>query len=369
VLVFRKRLLPYSETFIADQGRFLPTWQASFAGLYRQDSGLQLLGDAERLILQDMVPSSFWARFALRSGLRVDNAWSNALETCSPRLVHAHFVNDGLDALRLQRNLQCPVVTTLHGHDITKPQPRPWQGRGSRSLFAGCDRIIAVSNFIAGHALRKGCPENKLVQHYIGIDLEKFSMAKNETAEPSVLFVGRLADKKGVTYLLDALARLKNTVPGVYLTVVGSGGLLPRLHQQAEEQELDVRFAGRKTPAEVRQLLSTHWVFAAPSITADNGDAEGLGMVFLEAQAMHTPVLSFRSGGVVEAVADGETGLLCAEKDVPALADNLQTLLNSKQLRATMGAAGRSRVERNFDIRQQCGKLEAIYNSVVSGKG
>jgi glycosyltransferase involved in cell wall biosynthesis len=223
-----------------------------------------------------------------------------------------------------------------------------------------------VSDFIAGHALRKGCPEHKLVQHYIGIDLEKFSMDKRETDTPSLLFVGRLAEKKGLTYLLQALAQLKPTIPEIYLTVVGSGSLRDSLEQQAAELQLDVRFVGRQSPETIRQLLASHWLFTAPSITADNGDAEGLGMVFLEAQAMQTPVVSFRSGGVVEAVADGETGLLCDEKDVDTLADNIRTLVNNQQQRAAMGRAGLERVRRHFDIRRQCGKLEAIYNSVIN---
>lgn len=84
-------------------------------------------------------------------------------------------------------------------------------------------------------------------------------------------------------------------------------------------------------------------------------------MVFLEAQALQTPVVSFRSGGLVEAVEEGITALLSEEKDVAGLAENIAALLENSNLRHHMGKAGRERVEKYFDLRKQCAKLESIY--------
>jgi glycosyltransferase involved in cell wall biosynthesis len=112
---------------------------------------------------------------------------------------------------------------------------------------------------------------------------------------------------------------------------------------------------------EIRQQLARCWLFVAPSITAASGDMEGLGMVFLEAQALQTPVVSFRSGGLVEAVEEGTTALLSEEKDVAGLTENIAQLLENATLRHNMGAEGRKRVEENFDVRKQCAKLESIY--------
>ncbi|MDH3760537.1 MAG: glycosyltransferase [Gammaproteobacteria bacterium] len=224
------------------------------------------------------------------------------------------------------------------------------------------DKVIAVSDFIAEQALARGCPEQKLVQHYIGIDMEKFSQPKNESAEPSLLFVGRLVEKKGCTYLLQAMEQLKSRFPELKLTVVGDGGLKSSLQQEAVSRKLDVDFTGTASASEIRQQLASCWLFVAPSITAESGDAEGLGMVFLEAQALQTPVVSFRSGGLVEAVVEGETALLSEEKDVAGLAQNIAQLLENSSLRHNMGKAGRKRVEQLFDVRKQCAKLESIYS-------
>jgi glycosyltransferase involved in cell wall biosynthesis len=218
-----------------------------------------------------------------------------------------------------------------------------------------------VSDFIAQQALLRGCPESKLLQHYIGIDLERFSQPKNETDYPSLLFVGRLVEKKGCTYLLQAMEQLKIRFPELRLTVLGEGELKLPLQQEAKSRGLNVEFTGTATAAEIRQQLARCWLFVAPSITAENGDMEGLGMVFLESQALQTPVVSFRSGGLVEAVEEGKTALLSDEKDVAGLADNIAQLLENRTLRHNMGSEGRKRVETSFDVRKQCAKLESIY--------
>jgi glycosyltransferase involved in cell wall biosynthesis len=217
------------------------------------------------------------------------------------------------------------------------------------------------SRLIAGQALARGCPEQKLVQHYIGIDLEKFTQPKNESDEPSLLFVGRLVEKKGCTYLLQAMEQLKPKFPELRLTIIGDGDLKSALQQEVSARQLNVDFAGTASASEIREQLASSWLFVAPSITAVNGDTEGLGMVFLEAQALRTPVVSFRSGGLVEAVDEGETALLSDEKDVTGLARNIEHLLENSTLRHNMGQKGRARVEQHFDVRLQCAKLESIY--------
>lgn len=362
VAIFRKRLLSYSETFIADQGQMLPTYRTLYCGYRRDESGLHMIDASTRLLLEDYSSIPGLSKFLLRRGLGGARAWLRAIESCSPSLIHAHFFNDGLDALKIGQQLGLPTVTTLHGHDITKHENAA--GSIARRFFDRVDRIIAVSEFISAQALARGCPEDKLIQHYIGIDLAKFHQEKKESASPSLLFVGRLVEKKGCTYLLQAMEKLRPKFPGLELTIVGDGGLENSLRQEAASRRLNVDFAGTTGADEIRARLARCWLFVAPSITAANGDAEGLGMVFLEAQALQTPVVSFRSGGVVEAVADGSTGLLCDEKDVDTLARNIATLLEDSTLRHKMGRQGRARVERKFDLRKQCASLEQIYDQL-----
>ena len=364
VAIFRKRLLSYSETFIADQGQLLPNYRPVYCGFQIENSGIALIEKSTRILQEENSFLSSLDKVMFRFGISSSRKWLDKIKDQHPNLIHAHFFNDGLDAVRIGDLLEIPIITTVHGHDITKHENAVAQSATNRRFFERVDRIIAVSEFMAEQALARGCPERKLVQHYIGIDLEKFTQEKNETETPSLLFVGRLVEKKGCTYLLQAMEQLKTRFPELRLTIVGEGDLKSTLQQEANSRQINVEFAGTATPAEIREQLSRSWLFVAPSITAESGDAEGLGMVFLEAQALQTPVVSFRSGGLVEAVEEGVTALLCEEKDVVGLTDNIASLLENSSLRHNMGLAGRRRVEQKFDVRKQCAKLESIYDSL-----
>jgi glycosyltransferase involved in cell wall biosynthesis len=106
-------------------------------------------------------------------------------------------------------------------------------------------------------------------------------------------------------------------------------------------------------------------VFCTPSVTAASGDAEGFGLVFAEAQSMGLPVVSFRSGGVVEAVADGETVLLVNERDENALAEAILRLLGDAGMWNAFSKAGRHRVRTLFDLNTQTMQLEQLYASAI----
>jgi len=365
VAIFRKRLLPYSETFIADQGQCLPTYSPIFCGYEKEQSGLGLIQQSPKALLCDYSTMPNLAKFLFRQGFSAAPKWLNTIREFEPALIHAHFLKDGIEAMHIGRKIDRPVVTTLHGHDITKAGKTEKSRKSLRQFFDRVDRVIAVSDYIANEALSRGCPEDKLIQHYIGIDLQRFSHPKKESATPGLLFVGRLVEKKGCEYLLKAMAILQKSFPDLKLTIAGEGGLKPALQEEAQSLPINVEFIGSQSPTQVRDLLAQCWVFVAPSITANNGDSEGLGMVFLEAQALETPVVSYRSGGLVEAVEEGKTALLCEEKDVNALADNIATLVADEQLRRSMGAAGRKRVEEQFNVHRQCAALEKIYNDML----
>jgi colanic acid/amylovoran biosynthesis glycosyltransferase len=102
-----------------------------------------------------------------------------------------------------------------------------------------------------------------------------------------------------------------------------------------------------------------------PSVTAPNGDQEGLGMVLLEAAATGRPVVGTAHGGIPEAVVDGTTGYLVPEHDVTALADRLVALLRDPQLGERLGKAGRDMVVERFNLHRQTEKLESLYRSLL----
>src|SRR2546423_93233 len=149
------------------------------------------------------------------------------------------------------------------------------------------------------------------------------------------------------------------------LVVGGDGPLRQELEELAKKTLRKCRFLGWQTRENVREWMNRARVFCVPSVRAATGDGEGFGMVFAEAQAMGLPVASFSSGGVPEAVLDGQTGLLAAEGDWRSLASNILALLNNDNLWRNMSEAGQKRVRELFDLKKQTAKLEQAYRTVL----
>jgi len=226
--------------------------------------------------------------------------------------------------------------------------------------------FLAVSQFIKGKMLEQGFSRHKIIVHYTGVDTDFFCFDGAVKREPIVLFTGRLVEKKGCEYLIHAMARVQASMPNAELVVIGDGCLRPGLETLAREKLTRFRFMGMQTPETVRQWMNRAKVFSVPSVVADSGDAEGFGMVFAEAQAMGCPVVSFSSGGIPEAVAHEETGLLAKERDTEALSNYILRLLGNEAVWRQMSEAGRNRVCTLFDLKRQTKQLECIYDRVTS---
>ena len=368
-LVFRKRMLPYSETFIAAQGNGLLTWKSVFVGATEDQSGLHLLRGAQTCLLTQHV--SRWlhplvTRLFKRFGI-IPRQWLMALQFHLPSLIHVHFGPDALFlGIPLSKALGLPLVVTFHGFDVMIDAPNSRYQKNRRKLFDHATKVIAVSDFIAAELVRQGCPLEKITRHYIGIDLDLFRPLEENFVRKDIVFVGRLTEKKGCEYLIHAMFLLANRGCRPRLHIIGDGGLRQKLEKQARPLGGQIVFHGRQEPEAVREMVGRAAVFCVPSVTGRNGDTEGLPMVNLEAMALRTPVVSTFHAGIPEAVCHEQTGLLVPEADPQALALALERCLNDKELAESFGANGMDRVQKYFDIRKQCQDLEAIYESVIA---
>lgn len=276
--------------------------------------------------------------------------------------MHAHFGFSARVPVRIAQELGIPLVITYHGADITVERTA-WMDRVDRErAFAHAGRIVAVSEFIAGRLRAAGAPAEKIVVHYIGVDTERFRPpATSARDEHAILFVGRLVTKKGLVHLLRAMPAIQAAVPGASLVVAGDGPLRQRL--EAVAHGLNVRFLGVQSPSQVAELMQRCAVLCAPFVVTPSGNAEGLGLTTVEAQASGLPVVASASGGSAEAIDDGRTGFVVpATPD--ALADRLITLLRDQELRRAMGVAARAHVLARFDLKKQSRVLEGIYDEV-----
>jgi glycosyltransferase involved in cell wall biosynthesis len=154
-------------------------------------------------------------------------------------------------------------------------------------------------------------------------------------------------------------------IPDATLTLVGDGPLREPLAALAADLGITPEFRGILPSAQVKEEMARARVFCLPSITASHGDAEGFGMVLLEAQACGVPVVTSAFGGAEEGLLHGKTGYRVAEKDVAGLADRLIALLADDRSAMTMSGAARDFVVAHFDIRRCTSELERYYDGVT----
>ncbi len=370
--IFRHTLLPPSETFIAEQAKNITGFEVHYFGR-EKGHGKFNLADCH-LIQQPTENRLFkrgWYTLTGRSGRLFKE-----LKSVAPVLLHAHFGVEGVYALPFAKRLGIPLITTFHGYDATKGKYnmlKSWKLSWIRYIakMDGLRRngalFIAVSDFIRTQLIARDFPPERIVVHYIGVDPERFKTGNACDDGKTILTVGRLVEQKGTEYLIKAMARIQRDVPDVGLEIVGDGPLLPSLERLAAKLGLSSKVVFRKALVhdKVARSMQRASVFCLPSVTAEAGDTEGLGLVLLEAAASTKPVVGTLHGGIPEAVRDGENGFLVPERDVDALANRLILLLKSRELRQKMGEAGRTLVKDEFNIKKQTKKLEQIYGNVL----
>ena len=371
VLIFRNELLWASETFILAQAGALKSFVPVYAGLLPQQPSLKL--PSSPVLLSSS--SALLGRIRRRVYLRYPIAplFHARLRSAQVQLIHAHFAFGGAAALPVAKLLNVPLVVTLHGYDVTigkdaidrLPEGRTFQRR-REDLWARASAFLCISKFIRDQALARGYPEQKLHVHYTGTDLSLFQPSRTERDPNLILFVGRLVEKKGCSYLLDAIAILKRKNPAVRLVMIGDGYLGQSLRERVNAERLPCEFLGNQPAHIVRDWMCRAQVFCAPSVHASNGDSEGLGMVFIEAQAVGTPVVSFEHGGIGEVVLDKVTGLLAPERDSSMLASYLERFLSDQSMWAEFSKRGIENAKDRFDIVTQTARLEDLYSAAIA---
>lgn len=363
VLIFTKRVLPLSNTFVAAQGNNLPNFQPIYIGLRSNKNGIDLIDGKPTCVQEKYEALPLMSRLMLDGIQYLTPAWKTALAELSANLIHAHFGKGGYYCSPIAQNLNLPLITTFHGSDITQRDKFSYNKKHRKIAFQQSSKIIAVSKFIENKLLKVGCPPEKIIQHYIGIDTQYFSSVGKKSEQPTILFVGRLIEQKGCQYLIQAMKIVQTQLPEAKLIIAGDGNYQNKLMTSTKDLK-NIFFLGAQNRNQVKALMSSAWLTCLPSIKMDRGNEEGMPTVCMESQAMGTPVVGFDTGGVSEGVEHGVTGLLSPEKNTQQLAKNLLTLLMSNPLRAKFSSAGVERTNRLFNIKWQCQILESIYQEL-----
>jgi colanic acid/amylovoran biosynthesis glycosyltransferase len=373
-IIFAERVLPSTQTFIPAQVNLLHNFAPTYAGLLPAERNLDL-GQKPILLRSDRSPVSRVAREFYR-WTGVGHNYHPHLQKVDATLIHAHFAEGGPPALFLSKRLNLPLILHLHGGAelMTDANLRSkwyeWPFLAHRrSLWKRASAFLCVSEYVRRCALKAGFPHGKLHVHFAGLDCKAFTpkLPAAEKDPELVLFVGRLIGYKGCDYLLRAMQLVQRQRPGAHLVVIGDGTCRGQLEQLARSLEIECAFLGELKPVELRFWLEKARVFCGPSVTLPDGQSEAFGIVFLEAQSMGVPVVSFRHGGIPETMCEGVTGLLAEEGDVKGLADQLLRYLSDDNFWSQSREQGMRWVRANFDNDVQAVKLEDIYRGAISG--
>ncbi len=279
-----------------------------------------------------------------------------AIKKEKPGIVHAHWIiPQGFVAAVVKKlfNFRFKLVITSHAGDVFILKNRFLR------FFAGfalksADAVTANSSYTAA-AVKKICNSDVSVIP-MGVDLQRFSKAvaaasvRKKYGKPVILFVGRLAEKKGVSYLISAMPVVAKKYPDATLLIIGNGPEKSNLVALAGKLQVhrSIRFLGGIPNSELPKYYSAADVFVLPSIIAKSGDTEGLGVVLLEALASGVPVVASAVGGISDVIISGKTGILVPQKDSSTLAAAIVNLLKNKSLRKQLVRNGKSHVKSNY---------------------
>lgn len=249
---------------------------------------------------------------------------------------------------------------TMHGPDFELVWWR-LDEKIRRALFVCC-----ISHYCRSQGMVFGPPEKWERMHIVhcGVDPALFVPVRHEGPGHRLLFVGRLAAAKGLPILVDAVARLRKTRPGLQLTIAGDGPDRQQLQEMCRRLGIEsaVRFMGYQAQAQVRELLRESDVFAMASF------AEGVPVVLMEAMAAGVPVVATRIAGIPELVEDGRCGFLVPPGDPDALTHRIEELLADSDLRNAFASAGREKVECEFNLAHESERLHEILTARLEGR-
>jgi len=270
-------------------------------------------------------------------------------------IIHAHWViPQGLIALLAVKLLRkkTPILCTLHGGDL-------YALRGNlldklkTFILKKSSGITVVSHAMKKDLIKYGIDESKIIVIPMGVDLRySFKPIQPVKIIPhSILFVGRLVEKKGVEYLLRSIPEICNHIPDICCSIAGSGPDEDDLKNLTHSLGIDskVNFLGTINNKNLPALFNQHSIVVFPSIIASSGDQEGFGLVLVEALGCECPIVATDLPAIHDIITHNETALITKPKDPSSLAKAIIKLLLDHDFARQLGVEGRRQVLQKFD--------------------
>ncbi len=257
------------------------------------------------------------------------------------------------------RLLGTPYVVHTHGSELVRPR-----GRITAALrlvaMQRAFRVVCTSNWTKDYVVKLGVAANKAVvinpkldlsRFARPVDMEEFVCREGLRGRPVILTVGHICHRKGQHLVIEAMPEVIKEFPDALYVIAGTGPDVDKLKRLAADRGVSqhVVFPGNR---DIVPFYHACDVFILPSLYIEKplGDIESFGIVYIEASACGKAVIGANNGGIPDAVADGESGILIETGSVEAIAAALKRLLADRELRERLGRQGYDRVQRCFTL-------------------
>lgn len=285
-------------------------------------------------------------------------------------VIISHFGTCGVlaDQLREVGILKGSLATVFHGFELSRKDILFEYRNKYKQLFERGDVFLPISEMWRDKLLELFCDSNKIHVIRMGIDVDKITYSpKDEMQTPlKIISVCRLTEKKGIEYVIRACSLLKAKGMQFTYTIVGFGELQKYLDELIISLGLqdNVKIIGFRPQSEIHSLLKSSDIFVLPSITASNGDMEGIPVSLMEAMASGLPLISTFHSGIPELISNEKTGWLCNEKDYHAIARVLYDISKNVYDIRKITDCARVKIENDFNQKVEIYKMANILERI-----
>jgi len=282
-------------------------------------------------------------------------------------VVCCQFGNVGANIVKFEREvggIAAKVVTCWRGA-LKEAKMKKYE---YVALFAQGNLFLPVCEFLKKRLMKFGCHPSKIQVVHSGIHYDSYVCNREIKTRRNINLMSncRLVEKKGIEYAIRAVASVAKIYPDIHYTIVGDGPLKEHLESVVMQLNMQsyIEFIGNQPHDKIPELLRNVDIFLSPSVTAADGNHEGIANSLKEAMASGVLVIGTDHAGTIELIEDGVSGFLVPEGDIDALAEKIQLLILSPEVWDDVRLFGQKAVRERFCLSKTIDQFVAIIEEV-----
>ena len=280
-------------------------------------------------------------------------------------VVLAEYGTAGSFITPICKNLDIPLLVHFHGFDASRKDILNTFKKGYQLMFSYATKIIVVSHAMKQALVGQSCPETKLLINTCGPHPDYLKIKPNLESN-YIISVGRHTYKKAPYLMILAFQKVLEQQPHLKLKMIGDGELFDVSKNLVKSLGLenDIILLGGLERKEIIKHLQSAFLFVQHSLVALNGDSEGTPVGIIEAMAAGLPIVSTRHAGIPDVVTENETGFLVDEGDINAMAEQILTLADNRDLAGSFGKKGNERILSEFTLQKHLETINRLIEEI-----